>query len=179
MRRSRQAKLAGVISGNSTLTGCSKEAADQLAAAYEAHAAAGCGADADAHKARMLQLLSSVRAAAGWLELPELQLLRGSALEAALQHGVARAVAAGRQVTTAQTNSSKAAGGAAVTGEAAAAGSMRKLQRLAQLDVTADALEATGVAVVVKKLRKHSHAGIASAAAQTIAAWRETVTGSG
>jgi hypothetical protein len=181
LRRNRQGKLAAVISSNSNLPGCSKEIADQVAAAYEAHAAAACGADADAHKARLLQLLSSGRAAEGWLELPELQLLRGLALEPALQHGVASAVAAAQQASTAQTNSSKAAGGAAVASGAAdaAARSERQLQQLARLQVTADALEATGVGASVKKLRKHSHAGIAAAAAQTIAAWRETVTDSG
>jgi hypothetical protein len=181
MRRNRQGKLAAVISSNSSLTGCSKEVADQVAAAFEAHAAAACRADPDAHKARMLQLLSSGRAAGGWLELPELQLLHGSALEAALQDGVATAAAAAQQASIAQTNTSKAAGGAAVAGGAAdaAARSQRQLQQLAQLRVTADALEVTGVAATVKKLRKHSHAAVAAAAAQTIAAWRDTVTGSG
>lgn len=160
LRSSRRAKLAAVISGNSNLPGCSKDCTDQLAAAYEAHAAAGCAGDADAHKTRMLQLLSSTRAAAGWLELPDLQLLRGSALEAALKHGAAGAVAAAQDTK-------------------AAAKAEMQLQRLALLRVTADALKATGVAAAVKKLRKHSHAGVAAAAAQTIAAWRETVTQGG
>lgn len=158
---------------------CSQAAAEQLAAAYEAHAAGVAGADADAHKARMLTLLSSTRAAAGWLELPDLQLLRGAALAAALKHGVAGAVAA-----AARCNSSSSTGEQHQQQQpdgalAAATAAEVQLQALARLVVDADALEATGVAAAVKKLRKHGHVGVAASAAAAITAWRAAVARGG
>jgi hypothetical protein len=190
MRTTRQSKLAAVISSNSTLQ-ASQELCQQLAASYESSVAGSCAGDANAHKARMLQLLSGCRAATGLLELPELSLLSGPALIAVLRAGVAGVVAAAQQRGKQQQTGGSSppvgaagAGGAAAgdacqastaAGEAAAEKAVVQLQQLAKLTVTADALEATGVAATVKKLRKHGHTGIAAAASKTIAAWRATV----
>jgi hypothetical protein len=119
----------------------------------------------------MLQLLSACRSATGWLQLPELQLLRGPALEVVLRQGVPEAVAAAQKCVGQGSEEGSADGGkgAAATAEAC-------LKNLAGLHVTIDALEMTGVAAAVKKLRKHSCSSIAKAATEVIAAWRKAVT---
>lgn len=175
VRSSRRAKLAQIVIGNSHLQDCSTEAAEQLAAAYESFVAAQCGADAAQHKARLMQIVHACKAADGWLDMPELQLLAGLSLQATLQHGVAAAVAAAAAAVKLQDSQQ---GGSSSSSQAGPGGAERLLQRLAQLRVTADSLEATGVAAAVKKLRKSASRGIADAASDCIAAWRETVASS-
>lgn len=131
--------------------------AADMAAAHEAAAAAESGPDAAKHRAAMTRLVTGVRqATGGWLQLPQLERLRGRALEAALRAGVPQAL------RLARTSSSHQAAETA-------------LQQLSQLAVTADVLEATGVAVEVKRLRKHPASAVAAAAAQCVAAWRQSV----
>ena len=176
LRDSRRTKLAAIISSNSRLQGCTAELAAQLAAAYEKHTASSCGADAVRHKSQLMQVLARCKAANSWLELPELQLLSGAPLEAALKHGVAEAVAAAAQSGNKKSTQS---GDSQDTCTAAGVEAQGKLQQLAQLRVTADALEVTGVAAAVKRLRKHGTAVVAAAATQTINTWREAVAAGG
>lgn len=134
-----------------------------LAAAYErsvAVDAGGGGGNAEAHRTQLMAVVTAVKQAGSWLELPKLSLLCGPGLEAALRQGVAQVVEAA------------GGGGGAESVQAAETG----LRRLAQLSVTADALEATGVAAAVKKLRKHQQPSVAAAAVGVVAAWRQAVT---
>jgi len=177
LRKTRQVKLAGVISSKSRLKGIAAGIADRMAADYESFVAAGCGEDASAHKARLLQLLNACKAAASWLDLPELQVLSGPVLEAALKHGVAEVVGLAQQCARQPNDAgSSVRGNSAADTHAAGSDVQSKLKKLAVLKVTADALEATGVAAAVKKLRKHSNAEVAAAASTVIASWRESVT---
>lgn len=177
LRKTRKVKLAGVISSNSHLKGCTTGIADRMAADYESFVAAGCRADAAAHKARLLQLLNACKAAVSWLDLPELQVLSGPVLEAALKHGVAEVVGLAQQCARQPNDAgSSVRGDGAADTHAAGSDVQSKLKKLAVLKVTADALEATGVAAAVKKLRKHSNAEVGAAASSVIASWRASVT---
>lgn len=62
---------------------------------------------------------------------------------------------------------------AAASNQQMLSSAVTQLQILAQVPVTAQLLERTGIAKSIKQLRKHDNADVGTAAAATIEAWRK------
>lgn len=183
VRSSRRAKLAELISSNAQLTGCTAEAAADIAAALEA-AVTPPGTTAEQHRAAVSKLAAGVKQANTWTELPGLQQLLGKGLNAVLQLGVQATVQAATQLQKsrkAQQPGTAAKSTAELHGQASGVVSTAEavvmmLTQLAKLPVTVAALEATGVAKQIKALKKHPDELVAAAAGAVIAEWRRAVT---
>lgn len=164
VRAARRSKLAEVIAGNSQLQSCTAATASAVAAALEASVYQP-GITAAQHSAGLRQLVSAVKTASSWLDLPFANKLQGPGLSAVLKLAVDAAVRDAAQLHKASTLS---------------AADISKLEgtllRLADLPITAAALEETGVAGKVKSMRKHRDPKVAAAASQIIARWRSAVS---
>eukprot|EP00877_Chromochloris_zofingiensis_P013925 jgi/Chrzof1/8787/Cz03g24160.t1 len=149
----RSQKLADLMVANTRL-GCSQQEAMAVAASLEAVIFAGSVDVSSKCRAQLMEVVKAIRSASSWLGLPKTHDLSQEGLAVVLTHAVKDLIAA---ASNQQMLSS------AVT----------QLQILAQVPVTAQLLERTGIAKSIKQLRKHDNADVGTAAAATIEAWRK------
>lgn len=164
VRSARQRKLADVIISNKHLQCADKENTAVLAASLESTLHKP-GMTAAEHSAALRQLVSAIKSAQSWLDLPAISSIKEQGLAVVIRLIVDAAVqdAAALQ----KTNMPKEQD----VGKLAAV-----LSKLATLPVTAAVLEQAGAGGKVKGMRKHRNKQVAAAACHVIDSWRSAIS---